>query len=68
MTGLNSLSFAPLTVGLLLFATPALFLSAQEAPPASASFSALSEHFEPLRSRFNEDAGKVRLLLIIDPI
>lgn len=27
----------------------------------------LSNEFEPLRSEFNNDAGKVRLLLILDP-
>ena len=27
----------------------------------------LSNEFEPLRSEFNNDVGKVRLLLILDP-
>ena len=28
----------------------------------------LSSDFEPLRAQFNRDAGKVRLLLLLDPI
>ena len=27
----------------------------------------LTDDFEPLRSQFNQDAGKVRLLLLLDP-
>ncbi len=48
-----------LAVALLSVASPAWV---QEA-----SFPELDAQLEPLRARFNADAGKVRLLLIMDP-
>jgi len=32
-----------------------------------AAYPRLDQRFEPLRTRFNADEGKVRLLLILDP-
>ena len=48
-----------LSVGLLLGAAP----GRAQAP----EFPVLSEQLEPLREQFNADAGKVRLILILDP-
>lgn len=40
---------------------------ADSAPDASPSYPRLAAGFEPLRSAFNGDAGRVRLLLLLDP-
>ena len=42
----------------------ALLAANAEEPPA---FPALASDGEPLRAAFNRDAGRVRLLLFIDP-
>ena len=46
-------------LGALMFAAPVR----AQAP----EFPVLSEQLEPLREQFNADAGKVRLILILDP-
>lgn len=48
----------------------ALLLAAGLAPARAespAAYATLGEHWEPLRGEFNRDAGKVRLLLLLDP-
>ncbi len=37
------------------------------APGHGLPLTALSNDLEPLRTEFNKDAGKVRLLLLVDP-
>jgi hypothetical protein len=52
----------------LLFACVlVLGLSQCSSPERELPVAKLSNEFEPLRSEFNNDAGKVRLLLILDP-
>ena len=36
-------------------------------PGADLPLTKLASDFEPLRSQFNRDAGKVRVLLLLDP-
>jgi pimeloyl-ACP methyl ester carboxylesterase len=43
------------------------FLSAPAAEPHAPPLPALDTQFEPLRAAFNRDAGRVRLLLLLDP-
>ena len=50
---------ALLALGALLYVAPG---RAQ-----TSDFPELSEQLEPLREQFNADAGKVRLILILDP-
>jgi len=45
----------------------ALLSGALPAGTQQASFPELSPQLEPLRSRFNADADKVRLVLLLDP-
>lgn len=54
---------------ILLPAALSLCLLAGLAPAGSqpAPFPELDPNLEPLRSRFNQDVGKVRLLLLLDP-
>jgi hypothetical protein len=56
---------------LVLLGIVALLLAALyyfETPPDNApAVAALGVNFEPLRAAFNADAGKVRLLMILDP-
>jgi len=54
-----------LAAGVLVFLAlaGALSASAEEPPP----FPSLTPAGEPLRAAFNRDAGRVRLLLVIDP-
>ena len=56
---------ASLAAGVLVLLTLAglLPVSAEEPP----SFPALAQNGEPLRAAFNRDAGRVRLLLFVDP-
>ena len=59
---------APILVLLGVVALLLAILFVFEAPPANAPHvAALDANFEPLRAAFNADAGKVRLLLILDP-
>ncbi len=45
-----------------------VFLYFSEAPPAGAlPVTSIGANFEPLRAAFNADAGKVRLLMLLDP-
>jgi hypothetical protein len=46
----------------------ALFLLAPAPSPAQQkALPALDQKLDPLRARFNQDAGKVRLIVIVDP-
>ena len=45
----------------------ALLAGALPAGTQQAAFPELDQQLEPLRSRFNADAGKVRLILLLDP-
>ena len=49
-----------------LLALAVLLLAAPGRAQAQ-DFPELSEQLEPLREQFNADAGKVRLILILDP-
>ncbi|MFQ5776675.1 MAG: hypothetical protein ACE5IP_01560 [Terriglobia bacterium] len=55
--------------GATLLAILALALLASTVPvwTQPEAFPELDRQLEPLRSRFNADAGKVRLLLLLDP-
>lgn len=53
--------------GLLAVLAVALLASGVPVWTQPEAFPELSRQLEPLRSRFNEDAGKVRLLLLLDP-
>lgn len=65
LTRLNPRARSLVTAGVwLLMALLGLLPAAAETPPA---FPALAKGGEPLRSAFNRDAGRVRLLLFIDP-
>lgn len=55
----RAVALSLLTVTLCAIASPAY---AQQR-----TFSALDQKLEPLRSRFNQDVGKVRLVVIVDP-
>ncbi len=52
---------------LLLVLTAALLAAATSARTQDAPYPELSRQLEPLRAQFNADAGKVRLILILDP-
>lgn len=45
----------------------ALLLTASAAGTQEASLPDLDAQLEPLRSQFNADVGKVRLILLLDP-
>jgi hypothetical protein len=44
-----------------------LLLSACARRESAARFQLLTSGDEPLRSKFNEDAGKVRILMLVSP-
>ncbi len=52
---------------LALGAFLAAALAAASQAPAPPSFPELAKDSEPLRADFNRDAGRVRLLLLLDP-
>ena len=52
---------------LLLVLTAALLAAATPARAQDAPYPELSRYLEPLRSQFNDDVGKVRLILLLDP-
>ncbi len=52
---------------LLLVLTAALLAAATPTRTQDAAYPELDQQLEPLRAQFNADAGKVRLLLIMDP-
>ena len=54
---------ATLALGALLAAA----LAGVSQAPAPPSFPELGKELEPLRADFNRDAGRVRLLLLLDP-
>ena len=51
----------------LLFSFWAVLFLACVQPARAQSYSILNNTAEPLRARFNEAAGKVRLLLLVSP-
>ncbi len=52
----------------LMILLGALFLLAPAPSPAQQkALPALDQKLDPLRARFNQDAGKVRLIVIVDP-
>src|SRR5215831_8439861 len=54
--------------GFLLALFGALFaLNAVSASAQQQIFPALDQKLDPLRTRFNQDVGKVRLIVIVDP-
>ena len=54
-----------LLAGLPLLA--GIFLAAVALPAQAQDYPVLDEQLEPVREQFNADAGKVRLLLLLDP-
>jgi len=56
-----------LAPGLFLLLCAALLFSQCSAPQRNIPLTRLSSEFQPLRAEFNQDAGKVRLLLLVDP-
>lgn len=44
-----------------------IWLSCCSRPERQLSVTRLQHDFEPLQAAFNQDAGKVRLLLLLDP-
>ena len=65
---MQNLNFKPHRLKLMLAISFSLFLLASSvARPQQQPFPALDQGLEPLRSRFNQDLGKVRLLVIVDP-
>ncbi len=52
---------------LLLIASLVFALAQCSSPERNPPVAALSGTLEPLRAQFNQEAGKVRLLLIVDP-
>jgi len=54
---------ATLALGALLAAA----LAGVSQAPAPSSFPELEKELEPLRADFNRDAGRVRLVLLLDP-
>ncbi len=52
---------------LLLSAFLFLGISQCSPPDKEPALAALSPDLEPLRAEFNKDAGRVRLLLLLDP-
>ena len=55
------------SVTLALAAVLLLGLATCSAPGHRLPLTVLSNDLEPLRTEFNKDAGKVRLLLLVDP-
>jgi hypothetical protein len=55
-------SAAMMTVVIALF-----FLTIGAAPALQQALPALDQSLDPLRTRFNQDVGKVRLIVIVDP-
>lgn len=56
-----------LRAGLLLWLLAALLAAALPAQVQAPGYPELDPNLEPLRSRFNRDMGKVRLILLLDP-
>lgn len=52
---------------LVLLGMLALLSSATPAGSQNKAFPELDQQLEPLKARFNADAGKVRLVLLLDP-
>ncbi len=51
----------------VVFALATLLAGCNSTPKRLVPITGLSSNFEPLRSQFNQDAGKVRLILLLDP-
>jgi hypothetical protein len=54
-------------IGIALVALLFGLAQCSKTPDRQITVTRLSNNFEPLRAQFNRDAGKVRLLLLLDP-
>lgn len=61
------LAVSALAVALVLAGAAWQVRTAQRMPADSLAFPALNSSLEPLRAEFNHDAGRVRLVMLIDP-